>query len=172
MIKLSPAVMNLQCNSLRSQGVTWLNFHPGDCMAPPNLPLVIWSFFLSTATAEHIYVTLTDVDTFVPGTCDGNSSYSIDAFGMHFSVFGLANFWIERDPVRIECRIQWSLRWLAALPVSNLSVWSFISREDIRKHIDVVTANPELFESASNLSKSVHRFQCFQTRDLHPPFHR
>jgi hypothetical protein len=32
---------DLQCNSLRSQGVTWLNFHPSDCMAPLNPPLVI-----------------------------------------------------------------------------------------------------------------------------------
>jgi hypothetical protein len=59
MIKLSPPVMNLQGNSVRSQGVTWLNVHPSDCMAPLHPPLVIWSLFLITETAEHIYVTLT-----------------------------------------------------------------------------------------------------------------
>jgi hypothetical protein len=84
MIKLSPAVMNLQCHIVRSQGVTRLNFHPSDCMAPLNPPLVIWSLFLITETAEHIYVTLSYVDTFVPGTCDVNSSDSIEAFGIHF----------------------------------------------------------------------------------------
>jgi hypothetical protein len=172
MIKLSPAVMNLQCNSVRSQGVTWLNFHPSDCMAPLNPPRVIWSFFRITETAEHSYVTLTDVDTCLPSTCDVNSSHSNEAFGIHFEVFALANFWIEHDTVRIACRVHWSLRLLSALPVSNPTVWSFISHEDIRKNIDVATVNTEFFESACNLSKEIHRFHCFQTHDRHPPFHR